>query len=69
MSFTVAPEPKEGLVVFDPAFPLDRWLIKGVASDGRIEAKRIDPPDGIRHSWDADGWQRAFDRNWLEVAP
>lgn len=62
------PEPREGLVVFDPASPLDRWVIKGVAADDRIDAKRIDPADGKRHSWDRAGWDRAWQNGWLKEA-
>lgn len=65
-STSAVPEPREGMVVRDPASPLGRWLIKGVTSDGRIDAQRIDPPDGMRHSWDADGWARAWQYGWLE---
>jgi hypothetical protein len=60
------PEPREGLLLFDPEFPQDRWVVQGVARDGRIEAKRIDPADGVRTSWDSEGWRRAWERGYLK---
>lgn len=61
------PEPTAGLVVYDPEFKDRRWRIDGVAADGRIEAVRITPDDGMRHSWAAKDWWHEWLRGWLAL--
>lgn len=56
------------MLIFDPEFPNDRWRVNGVARDGRIEAKRINPADGIQTSWSADSWARAWAKGYLVEA-
>lgn len=53
------------MLVYDPEFPQDRWRIKGVTDRGHIEAKRINPADGMQTNWTADSWARAWANGYL----
>ena len=59
------PEPRRGMIVYDPQHPTQRWRIEGVALDDRIEATRIVPDDHFRHSWSENSWHHAWRRGWL----
>lgn len=65
LSAQSTPEPREGLLIFDPEFPQDRWKVQGVTADGCIDAKRINPADGMRTSWTPESWARAWEKGYL----
>jgi hypothetical protein len=66
---TSTPEPREGMLVCDPKFPCDRWRVGGLATDGRIEAERVQPPDGMKTSWSPESWARAWEKGYLTSSP
>lgn len=60
------PEPYVGMVIFDPAYHLQRWRVCAAPAAGRIEAERIIPRDApCRTSWDYHDWTLAWQRGWL----
>lgn len=68
MAETRVPNPVEGMLIYDPEFPHDRWRVEGVAGDGMITAKRVNPEPRITTNWTPASWGFAWTKGYLAEA-